>query len=97
MKIKLIGPFILMLALVVSGCGGSSAANAGPYYNMGTLAKGIEESLTEKSPDLAAGTTVTCIQTGQQTAECHATDKDNGNETSIEVSISKNGKSFISH
>jgi hypothetical protein len=95
----MIGSFVCLLSIVaLSACGGgsSSASDSGPYFDMETLAKGIEESLTEKNPVLSAGTKIRCIQTGKQTAECHA-DRYNEQATSIEVSISADGKSFITH
>jgi hypothetical protein len=94
-KLKMFAPFVCLLILGLSACG-SSSSGTGPYYNMNTLAKGFEETFAEKYPAFAAGTKITCIKTGKQTAECHAADE-NGQEASVEVSIAENGKSFISH
>jgi hypothetical protein len=95
----MVGSFVCLLSIVtLSACGsGSSSASAsGPYFDMGKLAEGIEESVTEKNPAIFAGTKITCIQTGKQTAECHASNGE-GKEASIEVSIAADGKSFITH
>jgi len=89
----------LLVVVGLSACGGSSSsssASSGPYYNMETLAKGIEESVTTKNPALFAGTQITCIQSGKQTAECHASNGE-GKEASVEVTISLDGQSFITH
>jgi maltose-binding protein MalE len=93
-----------LAALGLAACGGSSggktgtsSSSSGPYFNMETLASGIKEKLTETHPAYGVNTQITCIQTGKQTAECSATETSSGQKASIEVSISADGKSFISH
>lgn len=84
---------VVVGALILSGCG-STSSSSGPYYNMTTLANAIKEKIQDEHP-AEATSEITCIKTGKQTAECNAS---NGEEkASVEVNISEDGNSFITH
>jgi hypothetical protein len=86
------GLALLCACAALVGCGGSGDSQSG-YYNMRTLAQVLEERAHQAG---AFGITATCARTGKQTAECHVS-REHKTAASVEVSISADGKTFITH
>jgi hypothetical protein len=85
---------LLLGILALAACGGGGGESQSGYFNMRTLAQVLEERARQAG---AVGTTVACTRTGKQTAECHVS-KTGGAEkqtTSVEVTISADGQTFI--
>ena len=81
----------LALAALASGCGGSNAQ--GPFYNMLTLGISIQAQVNQTDHSNPA-TSVTCIRSGAQTAECNATFQD-GQSLSVVATISHDGQTWV--
>jgi hypothetical protein len=96
----------LALTGALAGCG--SAAPRG-YYNMRTLSTSLQgqiesnmlsnassTSLTALGQALKTKVNVSCIKTGNQSAECNAAFSD-GTSQSTTISISASGSEYITH
>jgi len=70
---------------------------AGPFYNMSTLAADLKLKVTQEiAKDGLTGsvTSMTCILTGSQTAECNASYSD-GETASVTAYISADGDTYV--